>query len=165
MSIAQTLLTEFEHEAQITRKFLQRVPENQLNWKCHEKSNSIGQLALHIAQVPMGVLGLGLKDPAPLPDFSKGWTQPKSVKEITDALDQSIEFVRSELPKVDDARMQQIWTGVVDGKPVMSMPRAAFLRFVMMNHWIQHRGQLGVYLRLLGAKVPSSYGPSGDEAA
>jgi uncharacterized damage-inducible protein DinB len=85
------------------------------------------------------------------------------LQEILAAHDQSVEFVRKELPKIDDARMQQIWSGTVDGKPVMSMPRVAFLRFIMLNHWIHHRGQLGVYLRLLGAKVPSSYGPSGDE--
>lgn len=165
MSLAQAMLAEFEHEAQITRKFLERVPENQMTWKCHEKSNTVGQLAHHIATVPLGVLGMGLKDQSELPKFGGGWTQPKTVKELTDALDQSIAFVRAELPKTDDARMQQIWTGLKEGKPVMQMPRAVFLRFVMFNHWIQHRGQLGVYLRLLGAKVPSSYGPSGDEAA
>lgn len=60
--------------------------------------------------------------------------------------------------------LTQTWSGTANGKPVMSMPRVVFLRMIMLNHWIQHRGQLGVYLRLLGAKVPSSYGPSGDEA-
>jgi len=164
MSIAQAMLAEFEHEAGITRKFLERVPENQMTWKCHEKSNTVGQLALHIATVPKGVLGMGLTDQSNLPDFGKGWAQPKTIKELTDALDESIEFVRRELPKIDDARMQSLWSGLMEGKPVMSMPRVALLRFVMLNHWIQHRGQLGVYLRLLGAKVPSSYGPSGDEA-
>lgn len=163
MSIAQALLAEFEHEAGITRKFLERVPENQMTWKCHEKSNTIGQLAMHIATVPFGVLGMGLKDQSELPKFGGGWVQPTTVKELTDALDKSIAFVRAELPKIDDARMQQLWQGLREGKPAMSMPRAAFLRFVLMNHWIQHRGQLGVYLRLVGAKVPSSYGPSGDE--
>lgn len=165
MSLAQALLAEFDHEATITRKFLERVPEDKLTWKAHEKSNTVGQLALHIATVPGGVLQMALNDQAPLPDFSRGWEQPTRVKQLADALDKSIEFVRRELPKVDDARMLAIWTGLKDGKPVLSMPRVLVIRFIMLNHWIQHRGQLGVYLRLLGAKVPSSYGPSGDELA
>ena len=78
-------------------------------------------------------------------------------------LRQSIAQVRSLLQPIDDERMQQPWSATVDGKTIMSLPRATMIRMLMLNHWIQHRGQLGVYLRLLGAKVPSSYGPSGDE--
>ncbi len=163
MSIAENLLNEFEHEVKITRKFLERVPADKLGWKAHEKSNTIGSLALHIAQVPGAVLTMALPDQSPIPDFSNGWQQPAGVKEILDALDWSIDIVRRELPKISDDRMQQIWTGIKGGNPVISMPRAGVLRFIMLNHWIQHRGQLGVYLRLVGATVPSSYGPSGDE--
>lgn len=162
-SIAQALLAEFEQEAKTTRKFLERIPENQLAWKAHPKSNSIGQLALHMATVPGSVLKLSLPDEPILPDFSKPWTQPKTVKEILTALDEHIAIVRAELPKIADERMHKTWTAMKDGKPVLSMPRVAMLRFIMLNHWYQHRGQLGVYLRLLGASVPSSYGPSGDE--
>jgi uncharacterized damage-inducible protein DinB len=85
---------------------------------------------------------------------------------VQDALashDQSVETVRQILPTLDDARLSTNWTGTVNGKPVATLPKAMLLRSILMNHWIQHRGQLGVYLRLLGAKVPASYGPSGDE--
>ena len=163
MSIAQAMLAEFEHEARTTRKFLERVPEDKLTWKAHEKSNSVGQLALHIAGVPGGVLQMAIPDTAPLPDFSEGWVQPRNVQEILDALEQSIQTVRRELPKLRDEQMQGVWTGTKDGQAALSMPRGMLLRFIMLNHWYQHRGQLGVYLRLLGTKVPSSYGPSGDE--
>ena len=163
MSLAHAMLAEFEQEAKTTRKFLEQVPNDKLAWKPHEKSHTAGELALHIATTPRGVLQLAFTDQSPLPDFSKLWTQPQSVQEILSALDQSIDFVRKELPKLDDAALQKTWSGLVNGKPVMSMPKAALLRFIMLNHWIHHRGQLGVYLRLLGAKVPSSYGPSGDE--
>jgi uncharacterized damage-inducible protein DinB len=85
------------------------------------------------------------------------------VQEILDAHEKSIKTVREILPILDDARLMTNWSAVLDGKPVMTMPKAMLLRAIMLNHWIQHRGQLGVYLRLTGAKVPSSYGPSGDE--
>ena len=163
MPIAQTFLSEFEQEVKTTRKFLERLPQDKLTWKPHEKSHTAGELGLHIAITPGVIVRAAQVDQWPLPDFSKPWPQPQAVKEILAALDQSIETVRKELPKLDDARMQQTWSGMANGKPVMSMPRVVFLRMIMLNHWIQHRGQLGVYLRLLGAKVPSSYGPSGDE--
>ncbi|HTV48924.1 MAG TPA: DinB family protein [Phycisphaerae bacterium] len=164
MSIAQAMLEEFEHEAKTTRKFLERIPEDKLAWKPHEKSHTAGELGMHIARVPGGVLTAALLDQSPLPDFKALWPEPKTVKEILAALDASIATVRRELPKLDDKRMSQNWSGTVNGHPVMTMPRVVFLRMIMLNHWIQHRGQLGVYLRLMGVKVPSSYGPSGDEA-
>jgi uncharacterized damage-inducible protein DinB len=163
MPIAQAFLGEFEHEAKITRKFLERVPQEKLGWKPHEKSHTAGELALHIATVPGGIVRMAQEEQFNLPDFTRPWPAPKDVKQILAALDQSIETVRKELPKLDDARMQQNWSGLSNGKPVMTMPKVALIRAIMLNHWIQHRGQLGVYLRLVGAKVPPSYGPSGDE--
>lgn len=162
MTIAQSLLTEFEHELTTTQKFLERVPESKLTWKPHEKSMTLGQLALHIAQVPYGVLDLAMLDEASPPDFSTR-DQPASVREVLDALAHSAAYVRKTLPTIDDERMHEVFAIVQGNRPIMSMPRMAFLRSVMLNHWYQHRGQLGVYLRLVGATVPASYGPSGDE--
>ena len=163
MTIAQSLLTEFEQELPTTQKFLERVPESKLSWKPHEKSMTAGQLALHIAQVPYGVLDLAMLDEAAPPDFSMR-DQPKSLREVLDALAHSAAYVRKTMPSITDQRMREIFAIVQGNRPIMSMPRMAFLRSVMLNHWYQHRGQLGVYLRLLGEKVPSSYGPSGDES-
>jgi len=163
-AIAQAILDEFERELGTTRKFLERMPEEKLTWRPHEKSMTAGQLALHIAQVPEGVLGLTLADEATAPDFSKERPQPASPSEVLDALDRSAAFVRQTLPTIDDARMRDTFTVVRDGRTIMSVPRALFLRNVLLNHWYHHRGQFGVYLRLVGAKVPSSYGPSGDES-
>ena len=162
--IAMALLAEFEQELRTTRKFLERVPEERLDWRPHEKSMSVGQLALHIAQTPEGVLRLSEPDEAAPPDFSAGRPQPTTLSEVLNALDQSAAFVRRTLPNFDDARMQDTFRVVHDGNTLLSLPRAAFLRSIMLNHWYHHRGQLGVYLRLLGVTVPSSYGPSGDEA-
>ena len=163
MSIALSMLTEFEHEAKITRKFLERVPQDKLTWKAHEKSHTVGALARHIAIVPGNVVRAGSLDASELPDFAALFKQPDTVQEILSNHEKSVETVREILPTLDDARLMTNWSGMRDGKPVMTMPKVMFLRSIMLNHWIQHRGQLGVYLRLIGAKVPASYGPSGDE--
>lgn len=161
--IAEAMLAEFERELDTTRRFLERVPETQLEWRPHEKSMTAGQLALHIAQSPEGVLRLSEPDEAAPPDFSRGRPQPETLREVLEALDKSAAYVRQTLPTIDDARMQATFRVAQGGRTLMSLPRAAFLRSILLNHWYHHRGQLGVYLRLLGATVPSSYGPSGDE--
>lgn len=163
-AIAQAILDEFERELGTTRKFLERMPAERLTWRPHEKSMTAGQLALHIAQSPEGVIRLTLADEATAPDFSKERPQPASPREVLDTLDRSAAFVRQTLPTIDDARMRDTFTVVRDGRTLMSLPRALFLRNILLNHWYHHRGQFGVYLRLVGAKVPSSYGPSGDES-
>jgi len=84
---------------------------------------------------------------------------------VLEALDQCAAHLRNTLPTMSDARMRETFTVARNGTTILSMPRAAFLRSIMLNHWYHHRGQLGVYLRLLGTKVPSSYGPSGDESS
>jgi uncharacterized damage-inducible protein DinB len=163
MSIANAMLGEFENESKITRKFLERIPQDKLTWKPHEKSHTAGALALHIANVPGNVVRSATLDETPVPDFAAMFKQPASVQEILNSHEKSVATVREILPTLDDARLMTNWSAMRDGKPVMTMPKVMFLRSIMLNHWIQHRGQLGVYLRLTGAKVPSSYGPSGDE--
>jgi uncharacterized damage-inducible protein DinB len=163
MSIAHAMLGEFEHESKITRKFLERIPQDKLIWKPHEKSHTAGALGLHIAIVPGNVVRAATLDESPLPDFAALFKQPATVQEILSSHEKSIETVKEILPTLDDARLMTNWSAMRDGKPVMTMPKVMFLRSIMLNHWIQHRGQLGVYLRLIGAKVPASYGPSGDE--
>jgi uncharacterized damage-inducible protein DinB len=160
---ATSLLAEFEQELGTTRKFLERVPEERLSWRPHEKSMTVGKLALHIAQTPEGVLRLSEPDEAAPPDFSAGRPQPGTLREVLDALDHSAAYLRQTLPTMDDSRMSDTFRVVQGGRTLMALPRAAFLRSIMLNHWYHHRGQLGVYLRLLGVAVPSSYGPSGDE--
>lgn len=161
--IAASMLAEFERECATTRTFLERLPENRLTWRPHEKSMTAGQLALHIAQVPHGVLSMTLANEASPPDFSRGREQPSTLREIKNTLERSARYVRETLPTIDDGRMLATFSIVKDGRWLMSMPRAEFLRSILLNHWYHHRGQLGVYLRLLGSDVPSSYGPSGDE--
>ena len=165
-AIAQSLLEEFERELGTTQTFLERIPADRLTWRPHEKSMTAGQLALHIAQVPFGVLNLSLAAEANAPNVGADRKQPQTLHEVFDALDAGAAYVRQTLPAIDDARMRSTFTVTQSpgGRTLMSLPRADFLRAILLNHWYHHRGQLGVYLRLLGAAVPSSYGPSGDES-
>ena len=161
MSIAQSLLAEFEAQAPLTRRFLERLPEDKLTWKPHPKSLTGGQLAYHLADTPAGVLRLSLESvtKANGPSFP----QPESLSEVLAKFDESVSTVRELLPTLDDAAMAELWRLEVAGHEVMAVPRAAFLRDIMFNHWYQHRGQLCVYLRLLDVAVPATFGPSADE--
>jgi uncharacterized damage-inducible protein DinB len=161
MNIVEALLQELAQEAQTTRRVLERVPGDQLNWKPHAKSMSLGQLALHVATVPGNVAQITQQSPFPLPPF----TQPSaaSAAELLPALDQNIAAATQVLRSLDEAALGKIWR-VVDGeREVMAAPVGAVLRSIMLNHWYHHRGQLSVYLRQLGVAVPSIYGPSADE--
>lgn len=161
MPIAQTILKEFEEQAAVTRKFLDRLPEDRLTWKPHEKSMTAGQLAYHLAFVPGGVVRLVNANPTPEPNFN--FPQPSSRQEILKTFDESIATVRESLSNADDASMNETWRLTIGGREVLAQPRGQFLRDVMLNHWYQHRGQFSVYLRILGVPVPASWGPSADE--
>ena len=161
MSTIELLLQELEQEAQTTRRVLERVPGDRLAWKPHDRSMSLGQLALHVATVPGAIAAISRMSPFPLPKFE----QPSagSAAELVPALDQSIAKAREILRGMDDAALGKMWR-VVDGdREVMAIPVGAMLRSIMLNHWYHHRGQLSVYLRQVGVPVPSIYGPSADE--
>src|SRR5262249_8990798 len=128
-----------------------------------ERSMTAGQLAYHLATVPAGVLRLVQKNPAPAPEKFE-FHQPASGEEILNALDETVATLRDQLQKIDDATMNETWRLVSGDREVLALPRHLFLRDVMLSHWYQHRGQFCVYLRLLNIPVPSSWGPSADEA-
>ena len=163
MPIAKEFLSEFEIQAPITRRFLERLPEDKLTWKPHEKSMTAGQLAFHIASVPGGIVRFVSSNPAQAPK-SFEFPQPASRDEILKAHDESVATVRSLLLNFDDAAMRETWCMMAGDQQVMAQPRCQFLRDVMLSHLYQHRGQFSVYLRLLNIAVPASWGPSADEA-
>ena len=162
MTIADLLLAEFEQQAPLTRKFLERLPEDRLSWRPHPKSMTAGQLAFHLAEVPGRVVQFVGQSPVQAPEFGEP-QQPKSVSEILKAFDESIATVRMTLPQYDDVRMHETWRMLKGEAEMFALPRGQFLRSIMLNHWYQHRGQFSVYLRLLNVAVPSTWGPSADE--
>jgi len=161
-SIAQSMLAEFETQAPITLRFIERLPEDKLTWKPHEKSMTAGQLAYHLASVPGAIVQFVEETPRQArAEFV--FPQPASRDEILKAHDASIATVREKLPTFDDSYMHETWRLVRGDRELLAMPRMSFLRNIMLSHWYQHRGQFGVYLRLLNIAVPATWGPSADE--
>jgi uncharacterized damage-inducible protein DinB len=161
MRIADSIVMELDQEAQITKRVLDRVPSDKLSWKPHPKAFSLGQLALHIAAVPGGVAAAAAGDTFEAPNFTQA--EARSCKEVFDTFSQSLDNAKDTIKKMDDAKLNSMWILTKNGKTLMSIPRIAFIRSIMMNHLYHHRGQLSVYLRMLEVPVPSIYGPSADE--
>lgn len=162
MRIADSFLMELDNEAKTTRRVLERVPAAKLSWKPHAKSMSLGQLALHVASSPGAVAKLAAASIDTPPSFSQ--PEAASSAEILEAHDASVASAKAAVNGWDDSKMMETWSMTVNGQVMMSMPRVALLRAIMLNHWYHHRGQLTVYLRLLDVPVPSVYGPSADES-
>jgi uncharacterized damage-inducible protein DinB len=161
MRLADSIVMELEQEGQTTKRVLERVPNDKLGWKPHPKSFSLGQLALHVASAPGNVAAIAAQDTVEAPNFSQ--PEAKSRQELVETFTASLESAKGILNGMDDAQLMSTWTLTRDGKAIMSIPRAAFIRSIMMNHTYHHRGQLSVYLRLLDVPVPSIYGHSADE--
>ena len=162
MTIAQRFLAELDHESQATRRVLARVPEAHLSWRPHPKSWTLGQLALHVATVPGNVAELAALDTIPEPPaFVQA--EAATTSELVPSLAESVAKAKRALGGFDDARMGAMWRLQSGGREILAMPRVAFVRAIMLNHWYHHRGQLLVYLRLLNQSVPSVYGPTADE--
>src|SRR5262245_8693346 len=162
MRIIDGLLAELEQEAATTRRVLERIPQEHLSWRPHPRSMSLGQLALHVATVPGNVAELAAVDTIQEPP---SFVQPEAAttSELVPSLAASVARAQRALGGLDDTRMSATWRLQSAGKDLIAMPRFAFLRAIMLNHWYHHRGQLLVYLRLLNQPVPSVYGPTADE--
>jgi uncharacterized damage-inducible protein DinB len=163
MSLSDSLLLELDQEMRTTRRVLERVPTERLDWRPHPKARSLGQLALHVAIVPGAVAELGSKpSPVQAPTFAAD-PMPASAAELLPALDQSIAKAKRIVGAMNDETLKETWQLVQGERPLFAVPRIAFLRSVMLNHWYHHRGQLSVYLRELDVEIPAIYGPSADE--
>ena len=166
MTIGQELLPEFDQEMAGTRKVLQRVPDGKLDWKAHEKSNTIGWVATHLANIPSWTGYTLNQDSLDInPPGQGAFKTPvaKSVQEILDRFDKNVAEARQQLAAAQDAVFSQPWTLLSNGAKVFTLPKAAVLRSFVLNHIIHHRAHLCVYLRLNDIPVPGLYGPSADE--
>jgi uncharacterized damage-inducible protein DinB len=157
------MLQELDQEAQTTRRVLERVPEDRLEWRPHPKARTLGALAMHIATTPGGVARLAAISPAQAPDFRELERTTTRAADLLSALDQSVSDAKAVLQGLDDAALAATWRLMRGDRELLAVPRGAFLRSIMLNHWYHHRGQLTTYLRELDVKVPSVYGPSADE--
>ena len=162
MPTIREMLQELEQEAPTTRRTLERVREDKLEWKPHEKSMTLGVLAMHVATIPAVLGELALQ-----PSFDVSFVVPRpgtaSIPALLETHDQSIARAREVIGSMDDAALELPWRMMNGSTEIFSMPRGTFLRTVLFNHWYHHRGQLSVYLRETGALVPAIYGASADE--
>ena len=162
MGLADAFAQELDREAVTTRKVLERVPSDKLSWKPHPKSMSLGELAGHVATAPGFIANWAAKD---IFDFSAG-DRPApfaSTEAICAAHDAGLTQAKAVLSQLGDAGLMTEWEGQMNGATIFKMPKVGLFRNIVLNHWIHHRGQLSVYLRLLDVAVPSIYGPSADE--
>lgn len=162
MSVTQAFLQEFDSEAKTTRRVLERVPADKFAWKPHEKSMSLGELAMHTAMTPGMICTWACQAET---DFGAGDKPPvaTSTADVVAAHDKSVAKMKETMGQLGDGGMMQGWKGTAGGKTLFEMPKVALIRSIALNHWYHHRGQLSVYLRLLDIPVPSIYGPSADE--
>jgi uncharacterized damage-inducible protein DinB len=166
MTYAQTILPEFDQEMANTRKVLERVPDDKLDWQAHPKSRTIGWNANHVAELPNWLtftLTTPSLDIAPVGGVPYESPKLASRQEILERFDRNVAAARQAITEVKDEQMGEIWSLLRAGNPLLTMPRAAVVRGVVLNHIIHHRAILCVYLRLNDIPVPGMYGPSGDE--
>jgi uncharacterized damage-inducible protein DinB len=162
-AMIQPMLGEIQQEAATTRRVLERVPGDKLSWKPHPKSMSLGQLGLHIANIPGGLSKLAQVDEFDASTATFEQAEAGSVAELLTALDTSVKAAEEYLGGLSETAALGDWRLTVRGNEIMKIPRVAMLRSIMLNHWYHHRGQLSVYLRLLDVPVPVIYGRSADE--
>ena len=164
--IAELLLPEFDQEMAVTRRVLERFPEDKADYRPHEKSMTLGRLAGHVAEMPgWGVATLAAdsfdfnpKDGKPYEAF-----EAKTKAELLEVFDKGVAEMRAALVACPDEAYGDNWKLLSGGETIMEMPRMAVLRGFVLSHTIHHRAQLGVYFRLNDIPLPQVYGPTADE--
>lgn len=165
MKLTELLLDELEAEAKLSRRALENAPAGKSDWKPHEKSMAFGPIVDMIANIPMWVKMIIDQDELDIAPPG-GQQQPRARLESSDAmiaaLDAAMDAARTAFRSTDDAHLKTSWKLLAGGHVVVEEPRYVMIRDTI-NHWVHHRGQMSVYLRLMGAKVPALYGPSADD--
>jgi len=166
MKLTEFLSAELNREVERSRHALEEMPEGKFDWKPHEKSMILGYLANMVATIPMWI-GMQITeaelDVAPAPGESKmEQKRLETSAELIEALDKAAAGALAAFEKTTDEHLKTNWRLLARGKVVMEAPRYEMIQDTF-NHWAHHRGQMTVYLRLLGAKVPAIYGPSADD--
>jgi len=166
MQIIDLFVSELDRESARSRRALENVPDGKNDWKPHDKSMQFGYLASMVATIPMWITTMLKEDEldvAPVGGSSREWPTPKTRDEYVAALDKTSADAKAALRAAGEAHLQTPWRLLAGGKVVAEHPRHEMIRDTI-NHWAHHRGQMTVYLRLMGAKVPALYGPSADDS-
>lgn len=168
MPLSTALLPEFDHEMATARTVIERLPEEKYGWAPHERSMTAGRLASHIAEMANWGTASMLQDSIDLaPVDGPQWEafNASSRAQLLEAFDKNVAECRAAIAATSDETFMKPWSLLRAGQTLMTMPKIAVVRTFVLNHVIHHRGQLSVYLRLVGVAVPSIYGPSADEGS
>lgn len=166
MRIADLLLPEYQSEITVTRRVLERVPDDRGDWKPHPKSFPMAHLAQLVARLPGWVamtmerteLDLAPKDGPAFPGYSMETTAT-----LLAEFERNAASGKAAIAGASDDDFQVPWTLKRGGVALYTQPRYMILRTMMLNHLVHHRAQLGLYLRMVGQPVPQMYGPTADE--
>ena len=165
MSIADALVAEFDQEMQSTRRLLELVPADKAGWKPDPKSWNLGDLSVHVANLPVWAVSTLQQTELDMnPTDGPGYTPPSydSPTATLASFDENVKNARAAIAGASDQDMTVSWSLKNAGESIFTMPRAAVLRSFVFNHMIHHRGQLTVYLRMNDVPLPSTYGPTAD---
>lgn len=162
-SLKQAALGDLDHELRLTRTLLERVPDGQMDYRPHPRSMPLGSLAMHVATLPYWIEHTVGNDAFDLAaDFQRN-EPPKDRQDILDAFDERVAAMRAALDGADDTTLLAPWELRMGTQVLQRMPKLGVIRGMGINHFIHHRAQLGVYLRMLDVPLPPLYGPSADE--
>jgi uncharacterized damage-inducible protein DinB len=165
MKLTEFLLAELDREVDRSRRALEQVPAGKYDWKPHDKSMIFGYLADMVAAIPSWIameITQDELDVAPEGGSGMKQTRKETSAALLKALDETAAGARSALTKTTDDHLMTPWRLLARGQVVIEAPRHVMIQDTI-NHWSHHRGQMTVYLRLMGAKVPALYGPSADD--
>lgn len=163
MALKDAMLSELKKEADSTKKILERVPEQSFDWKPHEKSMTLGRLATHIAEIPHWISDILISDEL---DFGVHKFERRLVTsnhELLEIFQEKLNKAMEDLQNASDDSLKEKWILRRGDTVFFELPRIAVIRSFGLSHFIHHRGQLSVYLRMLDLPVPGMYGPSADE--
>jgi uncharacterized damage-inducible protein DinB len=161
--LKQILANEIRHEGSQTKRLLERIPVDNFDWKPHEKSREIGKLALHVAEIPKWTSRIITTPEVDIITLDRQFPEVHSAQDLVNFSEANIQQAVEDLQNANEDDLMKMWTLRRGEQVVFTMPRAAVIRAMAMNHLLHHRGQLTVYLRLLNIPVPGMYGPSADE--
>jgi len=161
MTIGQELLKELVLESVVTRRYLESVPFDKLDFKPTEKSEALGRLAVHVAEITAWWSACIDNDHLDFIDFKPAIIESKAA--LLSYFDTLLALAKKSLSRVHDEEFEKDWSMKYGDEILFTLPKKQVARIFCMNHLIHHRAQLGVYFRLLDIPVPAVYGPSADD--
>jgi uncharacterized damage-inducible protein DinB len=165
VQISDIVLPEFDHETAVTRLLIERAPESRLSWAPHPRSRTLGDLCLHLAELPRWGLTVMQQtaydlNPPDVEGLPESRLEPHG--RALQRFDEHVAQARAAITAATDADFLVRWTLQQAGRTLFTMPRVSVLRSLVLGHLIHHRGQLSVYLRLCNVPLPAIYGPTAD---